>query len=134
MALFGFDRRDNGNGNGHAAPDPLPAERFGIEREATRYQLERVEELRLETDYEFLVRTLSLSGMLIETDLPLELHSRIELVLELPEGDLRGHGRVVSTERTFGGDRHRHAIAVEFLELPADDRELLERYLQKLLQ
>ena len=112
----------------------LPDDRFGCEREATRYQLERVEELELETDYEFLVRALSLSGMLIETELPLEKRAQVELYLELPEGELRGRGRVVSTERTLEGDRHRHAIAVEFVELAPADRERLERFLQRRLQ
>jgi c-di-GMP-binding flagellar brake protein YcgR len=114
--------------------DSSQADRLGPEREATRYHLERVEELVLETEYEFLVRTLSLSGMLIETELPLEKRAQLSLILELPEGELRGRGRVVSSERTFQGDRHRHAIAVEFLELAPGDRERLERYLQRLLQ
>jgi hypothetical protein len=131
--LYDFLQRhadQRNDGEEHALPD----ERFGIEREATRYHLERIEELQLETDYEFLVRTLSLSGMLIETELPLDRNAQIDLVLELPEGELRGRGRVVSTERTVEGARQRHAIAIEFLALEAGHRERLERYLQRLLQ
>jgi c-di-GMP-binding flagellar brake protein YcgR len=133
--LYDFIQRHSDAGNGAGRnPEPLPAERFGVEREATRYQIEKIEELVLETEYEFLVRTLSLSGMLIETELPLEKRAQLNLVLELPEGELRGRVRVVSTERTIEEGRHRHAIAVEFLELSPADRERLERYLQRLLQ
>jgi c-di-GMP-binding flagellar brake protein YcgR len=137
--LYDFIRRHAGNGDGNgdetAPPDAaLEEDRFSTERNATRYHLERIEELQLDTDYEFLVRTLSLSGMLIETEHPLPKRTCVELVLEMPEGELRGRGRVVSTERTLEGDRHRHAIAVEFLELDPADRERLERYLQRLLQ
>jgi hypothetical protein len=130
--LYDFIQRYAGAENG--GPEQIPEDRFGIDRDATRYHLERVEELHVETDYEFLVRTLSLSGMLIETELPLERRAPVELFLELPEGELRGRGRVVSTERTLEGDRHRHEIAVEFLELEDDERDRLERYLQRLLQ
>jgi hypothetical protein len=132
--LYDFIQRHANGSNGDGAEHELPDERFGIEREATRYHLERVEELQLETDYEFLVRTLSLSGMLIQTELPLERGAQVELVLELPEGELRGRGRVVATERSFEGERHRHAIAIEFLQLQPGDRDRLERYLQRLLQ
>ncbi|HUP21467.1 MAG TPA: PilZ domain-containing protein [Thermoanaerobaculia bacterium] len=131
--LFEFIQRHADEETG-AGEHPLPEDRFGIEREATRYQLERIEELQLETDYEFLVRTLSLSGMLFETELPLEKGAQVDLVLELPEGELRGRGRVVSSERSLEGERHRHAIAVEFLELDPNDRDRLERYLQRRLQ
>lgn len=133
--LYDFIQRHADPTTGAGRPEgPLQSDRFGVEREATRYQLERVEELVLETEYEFLVRTLSLSGMLMETELPFEKKTLLAFLLELPEGELRGRGRVVSTERTFEGDRHRHSIAVEFLELDPDDRERLERYLQRLLQ
>jgi hypothetical protein len=131
--LFEFIQRHADEENG-AGEYPIPEDRFGIEREATRYQLERIEDLQLETDYEFLVRTLSLSGMLFETELPLEMRAQVDLVLELPEGELRGRGRVVSSERSLEGERHRHAIAVEFLELDPNDRDRLERYLQRRLQ
>jgi hypothetical protein len=131
--LFDFIQRHVESENGE--PEPIPDDRFGgAERDATRYHLERVEELQLETEYEFLVRALSLSGMLIQTELPLERRAQVDLVLELPDGELLGSGRVVSTERTIEGDRQRHHIAVEFLELDAVERERLERYLQRFLQ
>ncbi len=81
---------------------------------------------------DYVVKRLSLSGMLIETELPLEPEDQVEMSLKLPDSeDFSFTGRVVNVHPRDGeGEFYR--IGVEFLNLDHKNREVLASYLKKI--
>jgi hypothetical protein len=69
--------------------------------------------------------------MLIETRVPLRSDMRVALLLELPDGEVRTVGRVVTVGQ-FSGDRPApYWAGVEFVEMKGADRARLEAFLQR---
>ncbi len=81
---------------------------------------------------DYIVKRLSLSGMLIETELPLEPEDQVEMSLRLPDnGELNFTGRVANVQPREGeGEFYR--IGVEFLDLDQKNREILTNYLKQI--
>jgi c-di-GMP-binding flagellar brake protein YcgR len=77
------------------------------------------------------VRLISLSGMLIETEHPMDVETRFPMEL-LPPGQESIHftGRVASCQAAQGGGTHK--IGIEFLQMSPDDRARLQRFVQSL--
>jgi len=84
--------------------------------------------LNFPTDYK--VRTISLSGMLIESDQALESESRVPMTLSLQADRTIGFlGRVVSCQKTDEtGVAHYH-IGIEFLELTEEAKAALATFI-----
>lgn len=95
---------------------------------AGRFDLGLPESVRLRSDYGFEVRKLSATGMLIESELAPRLDTVIELTVALGEGELRTSVRVAYVEEIGPGRYH---LGVEFGEMSADDRELLDRHIAR---
>jgi c-di-GMP-binding flagellar brake protein YcgR len=127
--LFEFIR-DHGNERvtqSSAASSAAP----GPERTATRYRLGALSLVTLETEIPYRVLTISLSGMLIGSAVPLRAEAKIFVVLELPKAEIRTAARVVSTELVDGYISECH-VGLEFVGMQDDDRRLLEDYLRPL--
>lgn len=95
---------------------------------AGRFDLGLPESVRLRSDYGFEVRKLSATGMLIESELAPRLDTVIELTVALGEGELRTSVRVAYVEEIAPGRYH---LGVEFGEMSADDRKLLDRFIAR---
>jgi c-di-GMP-binding flagellar brake protein YcgR len=107
------------------------SETWTVTRTATRYRLRDVTSLRVQAEHAYEIRNLSLSGMLIETRVPLRPGMRVALVLELPDGEVRTVGRVVTATRSPAGNGAPFRAGVEFVELDELDRSRLEAFLQR---
>ncbi|HVS62734.1 MAG TPA: PilZ domain-containing protein [Thermoanaerobaculia bacterium] len=102
-------------------------------RNATRYRLRGVNALRIQVEHEYQVRNLSLSGMLIESRVPLRPEMKIALTLDLPEGEVRTVGRVVTARAVEEGGKTLHRAGIEFLEMSRSERALLDAFLARYL-
>jgi Tfp pilus assembly protein PilZ len=75
------------------------------------------------------IRTVSMSGMLIETGNVLRVEEKISLEISLPgDNTINSHGRVVSCTPTKDSPEH-YAIGIEFLNMPPDNSSLLARFI-----
>lgn len=105
---------------------------FG-QRLCARFRLETPHPVDLAAEYEFDVRKLSRTGMLIETDLATDLDSVCEFEVELNGDAFRARGRVAHliAHPPGAGDspRGRYQLGLEFLDLPTGDRQSLDRFL-----
>ncbi|HVS14044.1 MAG TPA: PilZ domain-containing protein [Thermoanaerobaculia bacterium] len=123
-----INRHEGADETGPFAP---AAEDWTATRTATRYQLRDVQSLRILADHAYDIRNLSLSGMLIETRVPLRPEMRVALVLELPDGEVRTVARVVTVTPRSADRAAPYRAGVEFVELDDADRDRLEAFLQR---
>lgn len=81
----------------------------------------------------FKVKLISLSGMLIQTDLPLEIESRFPMGLSL-HGDnpVSLVGRVVTCQKMVKAGRTYYEIGVEFMDVAEKDKMLLKTFIDDL--
>lgn len=141
-------RGTRSHGNGERGPvyevairfDPMPEERSEALREllstsaqirleppaAGRFDLGLPESVRLRRDYQFEVRKVSATGMLIEAGLAPRLDTVFELCATLGDGEIRTFVRVAYVEPIGEGRYH---LGVEFRDMSADDRARLDRYI-----
>ncbi len=87
--------------------------------------------LNFQEDYK--VKKISLGGMLIESEHVLELESKIEMEITLNEGKtVYVLGRVASCLLETATDLKHCDIGIEFLEMPDNDREILNGFIRLL--
>lgn len=95
-----------------------------------RYPIDRAKVTRVTSRYHCEVKRLSLSGMLVETDLLPELEDRYELQLRLRERLCETVGRIASLPQAGEvADREPARIGVEFCHLGHRDLAIIERFL-----
>jgi uncharacterized protein (TIGR02266 family) len=80
------------------------------------------------------VLNLSQGGVFIKSETPLPLDAQVDLVLTLPSGSpVSARGRVVwNHDLTRETPRGARGCGIQFLELPPDDRRLLENFIESL--
>lgn len=100
-----------------------------------RFQITTPGEHVLSYPAQFKVKTISLSGMLIQTDLPLEMESRFPLGLSL-QGDnpVNLVGRVASCQMMDEAGRTHYEIGVEFMDVMEKDKMLLKTFIDHLAE
>ena len=88
-------------------------------------------EVNLDSEIEFVVRRISLSGMLIETDMAPEVDSRFEMEVRFDGGALEMVGRVVNVREasTDTGEKVVQA-GIEFVDMRAEERARLEDFIR----
>lgn len=101
-----------------------------------RFQLEEDETVDLDADAEFAVRRISLSGMLIETELGLEPDQEIDLELRSNgvEPVIEARARVAHVDPEAPEEPGRIQFGVEFLDLSEDARRKIEAIIEGLLE
>ncbi|HLA00163.1 MAG TPA: PilZ domain-containing protein [Thermodesulfovibrionales bacterium] len=82
--------------------------------------------------YEYFVKKISLSGMEIETEHPLDPDSRHEMELALNEKVVTLTGRIVTCAKVPSENATTYHMGVEFTEISDEDRELLRHFLDTL--
>ncbi len=95
-----------------------------------RFKPDQDETVTLESNVDFEVKRLSLSGLLVESDATPEPDSIIRLELDVSGQKLATAGRVADVSRVRGeGGVWRSQLGIEFLDLTDDDRKMLEAFL-----
>jgi hypothetical protein len=95
-----------------------------------RFRVNLEEAVDLNAECEFAVRTLSASGMLIETDVSPAPQSLLDVRVQLGESAISARCRVAFVRDVGEQDKRRiTAVGVEFVELPTADRAALTEYI-----
>ena len=108
-------------------PDPVvvPERRFH-----GRYVLDDPAPLTVETEHEFHVRLISLSGMLAETDVTVPGEAKVKLSLALDGSTFESPARVAMAEERFESEQHFIALGLEFVETPPEQESILRRFIE----
>jgi hypothetical protein len=97
-----------------------------------RFRVNIDEDVDLNSECDFVVKTLSASGMLIETDVSPEQEKHFDLRFQLGEKAIGAHCRVAFVRDVGEQDKRRIcAVGVEFVALPAEDRAALNEYIER---
>ncbi len=97
-------------------------------RKPPRFRMPVGSRARVQTQSGFEVRTLSLSGMLVETRRLETPGDQVDLHLDLPDGDLPIRARVVDSWRETLGPKV--SLAVAFDRIPSEARERLDSFIE----
>jgi Tfp pilus assembly protein PilZ len=98
-----------------------------------RFQIGAPGTARLVFPTDYRVRTISLSGMLIESDESLPTESLVPMVLALQEDrSIEFLGRVVSCQPKSEDDRNKYHIGIEFIDVAGDARIELSTFIEVL--
>lgn len=102
------------------------------ERLTGRFHVAPGESIDLNAECEFSVRTLSSSGMLIETDVSPAPGSEYEMRVALAGSEIRPRVRVAYLRDVGEQDKRRiTAVGVEFVAMPAADRAVLDAFIAR---
>jgi len=97
-----------------------------------RWKVTTPEDFKFEHLYKYDVKNISLSGMLIESDYPLDTNTRYTMELLLNGNVMNIVGRVTNCVEIESGNSLRYNIGIEFIEMSEKDRELLKNFLDTL--
>ena len=99
-------------------------------RQPPRFLLRQPEAVDVMTPCPFDVHSISSSGALLDIDLSPELGSRVELLMDLPDGPSHLRAEVVDLIRRRDGDRAKTQLAVRFLDHDTSDRASLMAFVE----
>jgi hypothetical protein len=97
-----------------------------------RFQFRADGRVDVDTAYEFLVKSLSLSGMRIETEIMATPDSIFDMRIDFPESSIDLKGRIVHV-RQVNNERGKHPlceIGVEFSDVAPESTEILAGYIR----
>lgn len=108
----------------------IPDKRLG----GVRFSINASGKALLDVPQPYTVKVISLRGMLIEADRPLEKEARYPMEISLDSGSpLRIEGRVAFREQAVAGDGpllwH---LGIEFMDMSVEDRRRLDAFIQSL--
>jgi len=102
-------------------------------RAHVRFQIGSEGKARLSFPTDYRVRTISLCGMLIEAGVALENETMVPMVLSLHDDrSIEFLGRVVSCRPTEAAGSDRYSIAIEFIDVADDARDVLDEFIEML--
>jgi hypothetical protein len=97
-----------------------------------RFPLNAKDVVDLSCEYPFVIKRVSLSGMLIETDLVPEVDSVFDMEMKVEKGTVHTKGRVAFIKEVRENEEHPMAkLGVEFLDMPAGDQEILQDLVER---
>ena len=106
------------------------AEPYEHRLEGVRFTIASSNKVKLEYPYEYKVKKISLSGMLIETEYPLAPGSEHVIELFICDEEVNIVGRVVNCERSDSEPGVRYDIGIEFVTVLAEDKLILKKFLR----
>ena len=95
-----------------------------------RFKIAGGDKIKVACPYGYRVKKISLSGMSIETEYPLDLNSSYPVELVIRDRKLSLAGRVVDCEKNVSEGGVKYNIDMKFLIIEDTDRELLKDFLQ----
>jgi len=98
-----------------------------------RFHIDAPGKALLDVPYTYRVRVISLSGLLMETEQPLEIRQSYPMEVTLESGEtVRFTGRVAYCSDPTDGAAKRHEIGVAFADMAAGDRSRLAKFIETL--
>ena len=102
--------------------------RFG----GVRFTIAHFQDIKIDLPHKYTVKQISLTGMLIETDYPLDIESHYEIELFLNENVIRIDGRIAYCEKIDEDSIAKYVIGVEFIAISKDGKRLLADFLNSI--
>jgi hypothetical protein len=99
---------------------------------AVRFKIKKVDDAIIDHTYEYKIKQISLSGMLIETDNSFDVESRCVMELVLDNSTLSLVGRVVNCVEFTTENIALYHIGIEFVEISDEDKSYLKGFLDSL--
>jgi hypothetical protein len=90
-----------------------------------RFKIVNPKDIKIDYPYRYDVKKLSLSGMLVEAEYPLDLNSQYDMELFIGENVLDIVGRVAYCMKTDSN----YDIGIEFIKMSDNDKQLLKSFL-----
>ncbi len=104
------------------------------QRISGRFKLKFAKPVDVDAAYRFAVKTISASGVLIETDVPAAVGTVFDMEVELHGAVLEARGRVAHSRDVPDAARGRVSLlGIEFVQLKEKDRRLLEEFITRQL-
>jgi hypothetical protein len=94
-----------------------------------RFEITASEDVKIDYPYEYKVKKISLSGMLIETEYALELNSRFNVQLFINGDVLNIIGGVVNCNEIKSESGTEYEVGIEFIDMADSDKKLLKDFL-----
>ncbi len=99
------------------------------QRISGRFTVDVPEPVAVNGVHPFEVKTISAVGVLVETDATTPVDAVIEVELHLGGSRLAARGRVAYVNDVTGNGGKSHQLGIEFIELPAGDRAVIEEFI-----
>ncbi len=104
-------------------------------RIAGRFKLDSSDPVVLQSDSEFLVKQISISGMMIEAEVALRPETELELEMRLGRRKFTSPARIIYlAEIALQDETLRYRMGVEFLGTPEEKRQVLEDFIRSEMQ
>ncbi len=97
-----------------------------------RFKIANPRNIKIDLPHKYNLKKISLSGMLVETEYPLDLNSHYDIELFLNETVMNIVGRVANCRRNDSDEGNKYDIGIEFIEISDNDKEFLKNYLNTL--
>ena len=97
-----------------------------------RFKLSAKEQMKVDLTHEYRVKKISLSGMLVETEYPLEVESCHDIELFINSHGLAILGRVANIKEVITDGVNKYEIGIEFFEISEDNEQRLLEFLNSL--
>ncbi len=99
-----------------------------------RFKIASPEDAIIDCPSDYLIRKVSLSGMLIETQSLFDIDSHHEMEINLQQTVIPVTGRIVNCVATGKDDTSSFLIGIEFIKISEENRNLLKTFLDSLEQ
>ena len=97
-----------------------------------RFKISAPQNMQIDYPHKYEVKKVSLSGMLVDTECPLDLDTHYAIELFLNADILNIVGRVANCAEVKSEKNAKYETGIEFVRLSDKDRELLENFLDSL--
>lgn len=97
-----------------------------------RFKIADSQSVKINYPHKYEVKKISLSGMLIETEYPLDLDSHYDIELYLNANILNVVGRIAHCEKIDSHNLTKYSIGIEFIKIPENDAKILKDFLTSL--
>lgn len=97
-----------------------------------RFKIANSGKVKINYPYKYEVKKMSLSGMLIETEYPLDLNSHYDIELYLNAHILNIVGRIAHCEKIDSHNVTKFSIGIEFIKIAENDIKILKDFLTSL--
>jgi hypothetical protein len=94
-----------------------------------RFNISSTEHMKVDLPHEYKVMKISLSGMLAETEYPLDIESHYNIELFINGRNLKIVGRVAYSKEVVVDNIAKYEIGIEFFEISEDDERILQEFL-----
>ena len=97
-----------------------------------RFKISATEQMKIDLIHEYKVKKISFSGMLVETEYPLDVESRHDIELFVNNQRLAILGRVADIKEVIADGIKKYEIGIEFFEISEENEQILLEFLNSL--